>query len=287
MTKKAQDEKDEAIKQPDITDSVVAGNEADDDVKSAGIEVDIDAKPAAKKEEPQYVRIEDLQKLQKQFDGISKTIRYTERLKDVPTQIEELKRVVNSRFTSTAEKTEAKDELDEMLEKGDWRTPVERLAEKKFQSLMQERDRAWQEDNARKQRLSALEAEKKVVREKYPDIDDPDSEISQRYQKVIADKPQYLSSEFGPTLAMRDMEDDLRQEGRLDEFTKKAVEKEVLRQTRAGVGSLPRTTASPNGSKIMLTKEQKEFCDSHNLKYQDYAKFVRHTQRSPKEGVEA
>lgn len=272
--------KEEVVVKEDITDSVVSGNEP---VEKEGQEVEVDLNPApeVKKEEPKYVTAEHFEKLQKQFNGISQTLRH---VKDIPGQIAELQKTMSSRFASPAQKAEAKDELDEMLEKGDWRTPVNRLAEKRFNELMTEREQQVQAQQAQHQKLVVLETNKNAVRSKYPDIEEPDSEIARRYQKVISEKPQYLQNEFGPVLAMRDMEDELRSEGRLDEFTKQVVEKEVARQTRVGAGFVPRGTASPNGNKVILTREQKSFCDSVGLKYEDYAK---HAKRGSKEGVEA
>jgi len=257
---------------------VIEHEKPEKEIEKPGVEVDLDAKPE-KKEEPQYVKLEELQKLQKQFNGISSTIR---QIKDIPSKIESLEKVLNSRFATASEKKEAKDELDEMLEKGDWRTPVKQLAQKEFQEMMARQQAEWSELQARSVKMSTLEKSKQTVRERYPDIDDPDSEISRKYQKVLAENPQYLQNEFGPTLAMRDMEDELRQEGRLDEFSKKIVEKEIIRQTRAGIGAVPKNNVQTSGNKIVLTKEQKDFCDANDIKYQDYAKFLRGNSR---EGV--
>jgi hypothetical protein len=266
----------------DLTDPIIDLQEKEEIKEQDGIEIDLDPKTETKKEEPQYVTAAQLEKLQKQFNGISQTLRH---VKDIPSQIAELKQSISSNRTLTnVEKKEAKDELDEMLEKGDWRTPVNRLAEKRFNELMEERDRQYQAQQAQHQKLTTLEANKKSVRDKYPDIDDHDSEIARRYQKVISEKPQYLQNEFGPTLAMRDMEDELRSEGRLDEFTRQVVQKEVARQVRVGAGAVPRNVVNSSSNKIMLTKEQKAFCDAHDLKYEDYGKYAR--KNSNKEGVE-
>lgn len=272
----------------DITDPEIASRVSEDteSKESNSIEVDLEDKQDASKakDEPKYVTVDDLQKIQKQLNGVSQTIRH---VRDIPSQIEEIKKSISqNKGLTSVEKKEAKDELDEMLEKGDWRTPVERLAEKRFNELMADRERQTQTENQRQQKLNLLESNKSAVRQKYPEIDEQDSEIAKRYQKVLYEKPHYLSSEFGPVLAMRDMEDELRADGRLDEFSRQAVEKEVIRKTRAGAGGLPATSAQSTGSKIMLTSQQKEFCDSHNIKYQDYGKIARQIQRSSKEGVE-
>ena len=275
---------DKEDKTQDITEPVVDVEEKEEPKKQDELEVDLDPKKEGAKEEPRYVKVEELEKLQKQFDGISKTIRH---IKDIPGQIAELQKVISSRFATPTQKDVAKDELDDLLEKGDWRTPVNRLAEKRFNELMEERDRQAQLRDEQNKRIGTLESNKKTVRDKYPDIDDPDSEIAKRYQKIVQSKPEYLANEFGPTLAMRDMEDELHSEGRLDEFSKKAVEKEVARQTRVGASAIPRSTVPSNSNKIMLTKEQRDFCDSVGLKYENYGKYAKKLQTTTaKEGVE-
>ena len=271
-------------KKDDLTAPRVNLNENEVVNEEESLEVDLEPKKEVAKEEPKYVTADQLDKLQKQFNGISKTLRHVE---GVPSQIAELQKVINSRFASPAQKTEAKDELDEMLEKGDWRTPVNRLAEKRFNEMMDERDKQAQINQQKILKMSALSSSQKLVRDKYPDIDDQESEIARRFQKVINEKPEYLDNEFGPTLAMRDMEEELRKEGRLDEFTKQVVDKEVARQVRVGASGVPRNPVGTSGNKITLTKEQRAFCDNVGMKYEDYGKYAKKNQNSPKEGVEA
>ena len=143
---------------PNVADEVVVEGHESLEKEARSVEVEIEAKPK-EKVEPKYVTVEELQKIQKQFDGISKTIRHAKDIPALSAQIEELKQTIASNRTLTpSQKADARDEIDEMLEKNpnDWRTPVERLAEKKFKSLMDERDRQYQTLQQHNQKLSIL-----------------------------------------------------------------------------------------------------------------------------------
>lgn len=271
----------EVVKEVKEVDELVIGKADEPDEKLSEVEVDLEKKEEKEvKKEPVYVTVDELKAIQKQLNGVSATIRH---VKDIPDQIAALKEEISKNRTLTSgEKKEAKDELDEMLEKGDWRTPVERLAERKFKSMMDEKDRVQSEVQARREKLSILESNKKSVLEKYPEIEDSESEVSKIYQRIANENPRYLASEDGPILVMRKMEDELRKDGRLDEFTKEVVSKEVARQTRVGAGAVPRSSAPSTNGKIVLTQEQKRFCDANDVKYENYAKFV----KSSKQGVE-
>lgn len=256
-----------------------------DDVKDEkGVEVNLE-KPQ-KKEEPKYVTASELEEVRKQLNGISSTMRH---VKAIPEQIEELRRQVSQNRTMTpAEKKEAGDDLDAMLEQGNWRTPVETLAERKVQEILRKREEEDFRRKAESDKLSTLEQSKKFVRERYPDIDDPDTEVAKSYLQVLNEHPEYLRSEYGPKLAMRDMEDKLREDGKLDQFTKKAVDKELQRQARTKATSAPSSPASGiKGGKVVLTKEQKEFCDFKDIPYETYAKMLQTQSASGRHEVEA
>ena len=225
-----------------------------------------------KKEAPkeQYVSVDELKRIEKQMNQVAGALRVSEKSKgQLEKKIEELEGRLSGR-----NKPEAVDDLDAKLESGDWRTPVETLAEKKVNEILSRRQ---QEETVRAQeaeRLSVLEDSKKQVRERYADIDDPSSEIAQRYMKVLNSKPKFLRNEFGPVLAMREMEDELRQEGRLDEFTKKVVDKEVERRARASGASL-RPGSPAKSETTVLSKEQKEFCKQHGVAEEAYLKTLK------------
>lgn len=57
-----------------------------------------------------------------------------------------------------------------------------------------------------------LENNKKLVLEKYPQLNDENSALAQRFKKVISQHPEYLSKVDGPVLTMRKMEEELSSE---------------------------------------------------------------------------
>lgn len=220
-------------------------------------------KEPEKKEEVQYVKIDELKKLSKQFDGISSALRTSEKeKKDLAKKLEDLE----SRLSGKAIKpSEAQDELDKMLEQGEWRKPVSAIAEETVQRILRQRESEQHQIAGQQEKARILETSKKQVREKYPDIDDPNSETAKSYMKILNEKPHYLKSEFGPILAMRDMED-------IKNATESAEEDaEAIRRNRANAGSLRPGTPSKSKT-ITLTKEQKEFCKNAGLSEESYLK---------------
>ena len=251
-----------------MAENKVVMNDLGEQEKLKGsIEIDLEKKPKA--QEPKYVTLEDLQRLQ---DNVNKAIEssrhYTNRkLEDFYTKTSK------PNMPIAKAPNESKDNLDELLEQGNWRTPVETVAEKAVEkALAKQRDEEALKAQEAK-RLDTLERSKASVTAKYPDIEDQKSEVAQRYMKILNEHPEYLSNEFGPVLAMRDMEDNLRQEGRLDEFTKKKVAEEVERRTRTNASSIPKSSGTPSSSgKVVLTKEDRELCDRMGIRYEDYAR---------------
>ena len=225
-----------------------------------------EVKPEAKPKETseaQYVKMEELEKIQKQLNGLSYMGRKFDELS---------KKFDNwqpqSSQPTMAVKDEDKDEYDKLVEK-DWKAAVRKLAKEEAETLRTIEREAEAKKRMEIQQLTLLEQSKKSVIERYPQLNDENSEISQKYREVVQKHPEYLSNEFGPELAMRSMEDELRNEGRLDEFTKKVVDKEVARRERVGTTSVPKAV-SPGSTKATLTKEDKDFCDYHGIKYDTY-----------------
>jgi len=252
-----------------------------DDSQDKGIEVDLD-KPinlAPVSSEPKYVTVDDLEKIRKQLNGLSYMGR---QFQEVSKKLDALQYQPPQRVQQDG----AKDPYDEMVEK-DWKQAVRTLAREEAQA---ERRIQIQQDYQAKleqQKVTLLEQSKQKVLAKYPDINDQDSEIAKKYMRILNQNQDYLRNDRGPILAMRDMEDELRDEGRLDEVSRKAVEKEVNRQVRTGATTLPKPSngaGSPN--KISLTREQKELCDNHNMRYEDYALMLKKQAAGGRQGVE-
>ena len=254
-----------------------------DEAQDKSIEIDLD-KPDGKtaqstSSEPKYVTVDDLEKVRKQLNGLS----YLGR------QFQEFSKKLDNLQYQPQPKVQAdgsKDPYDELVEK-DWKKAVRTLAREEAESIRQVQIQQDYQRKLEQDKLTILEQSKQKVISKYPEIQDPDSDIAKKYMKILNQNQDYLRNDRGPVLAMRDLEDELREEGRLDEFTKRAVEKEVTSQVRTGATTIPRTSnGATSSNKITLTREQKELCDNHNIRYEAYAAMVKKQQASGREGVE-
>ena len=226
----------------------------------------VEVKVEPKKEETQYVKVDDLKKLSKQLDGISSAYRTSEKeKKELAKKLEDLESRLSGRQIKSSE---AQDELDKLLEQGDWRTPVGRVAEETVTRILKQREAEQNQFHQQNEKSGILESSKKQVRERYPDIDDPNSDTAKAYIKILNDKPHYLKSEYGPILAMRDMEDIL------DEQDMTNNDAESKRRQRVNATSVrPGTPAK--STTITLTKEQKEFCKNSGLSEESYLKTLK------------
>ena len=250
-----------------------------DDVQDKGIEVDLDKpsdSPAPVSSEPKYVTLDDLNKIQKQLNGLS----YIGR------QFQEVSRKLDGLKPQEAPRPQGdRDPYDEMVEK-DWKLAVRQLAREEAEAKLREDKEQVARQSMEQSKLNLLDESKKKVLSKYPELDDPNSEISRKYVEVLNRNQDYLRNDRGPILAMRDMEEELRSEGRLDEGTRKVVEKEINRQVRTGAAVLPRSSNGNTGNKVMLTREEKELCDTNNIRYENYASMKKKQESSGRQGVE-
>ena len=265
-----------------MPDPEIKPEEATIEVQDKDIEINLD-KPAEgttkpTSSEPKYVTVDDLEKVRKQLNGLS----YMGR------QFQELSKKLDSlQVQHHPQRVQGdKDEYDELVEK-DWKQAVRKLAQEEYLRERQFQLQQEQQRNIENSRLSILDQSRQKVMEKYPEVQDPQSDISKRYMSILNKNQDYLRNERGPILAMRDLEDELREEGRLDEFTKRVVEKEVNRQVRTGATGAPRgSTPGSNGNRVSLTREQQEFCKNNSIKFEDYALMLKKQEASGRQGVE-
>lgn len=231
-------------------------------------------KPIQKKpEEPRYVRLEDLEILRKSQNYTSTALRKIEEKLDRLTSIPQSPQVPPKPPT----------EWDEKVQK-DWKGTVEELAEIKFQEIMKKKEDEIRSQEEWRRNTALLEDNKKKVLERHKDLVDETSQKAKVYQEVINNHPEYLSNPFGPVLAMRDMEDQLRESGVLDEPTQKVIEKEISRQARASASIIPSASRGVS-NKVVLSKDDREYCDHNGIKYETYARMKQMTNQNG--GVEA
>lgn len=254
------------------TDIEVKIPDEKDPHKEVVVELDDDnkvVKPAeVKKEEPRYVRLEDLDEKLKKSNAayFAEQRKISQQLRDLTERIQPTNKVQTQKPDAPA------DEYDELVQK-DWKQAVRRLSEERYQELRKEELERQKTQNEQQRRSELLETNKRKVMERHPDLEDPGSEKARIFQEIVSKNQDYLSDPFGPVLAMRDMEDELRSQGKIiDKPTQQIVEKELNRRTRTGAGAIPGGTQNGNSNKVVLTKEEREFCDHNGIKYESYAK---------------
>jgi hypothetical protein len=216
-----------------------------------------------------YATIEDLQKrydaefqgIKKQLNGVSYYGRKME---------EALKKIDSFQPAPQAPKqTGPVDELDTLVQT-DWKAAVKKLAAEEAKALReQEKQEEIRQRMLEKTKNTFQENIGKVL-SKYSDLNDPQSELSQKYVNIVQRHPEYVGNEYGPVLAMRDMEDELRSEGKLDNDSKKLVQQEVDRRSRSVATAVPKGNAATNTKSPVLTKEEKDMCDRMGVKYDTY-----------------
>src|SRR3990167_3682313 len=247
----------------------------DEDIEKQPKSKDIDPAKAKEKEaEPQYVKIDDLKKISQQLNGLSSALRTSEKeKKELNKKLDDLEGRLSGRNIKPAE---AQDELDKLLEQGEWRKPVQTVARQAVEEILRRRDEEHFARQSQEERAKVLEISKQQVRDRYPDIDDAQSDTAKAYIKILNSKRHYLNSEFGPLLAMRDMEDEL------DLKETEDLTAEGKRRLRVNATSLrPGTPAK--STTITLTREQKEFCKSSGISEDSYLKTLKSMAGNSKE----
>lgn len=238
------------------------------------ISIDLDAKPESEKLPEKQ---EEKPKPQTdQFTRLNNTIAYqTRQLERAMRELGELKEKIASSPRPTVQEDKDLDEIDRIAQ-NDWKAGVKKVVEKDIETKVNEilaRQAQAQKEQSKRQTLeSELEKSRKKVLERYPSIEDEATEESTIFRQVINEDPSLLQEIHGPETAMYRMEEKLREMGRTPVSFKPMMDKEVSRLVRAGASSVVGKSASSNGNKITLTKEQKSFCDHYKIPYEQYAK---------------
>ena len=219
-----------------------------------------------KKEEPQYVKVEDLKKLSKQLDGMSTAWRTSEKeKKELSKKLEDLEGRLSGRAIKPSD---AQDELDALIEQGDWRTPVSRVTEDTVNRILKQREAEQHNAQQSENRTKKYESAVNTVYERYPELKDPTSDITKTWLKVVNDHPEWHGEPLGPIAAMHAMEEILDTEDLTN------TSNETKRRQRVNATSVrPGTPAKT--STITLTREQKEFCKSSGLSEESYLKTLK------------
>jgi len=239
-----------------------------DELKPGEVSVDLNSLEK-KVEEP---KMEDKYgELSSQIDKLAKTVNYLSANHRHDDKLAKRVEEIYERLNTKEAPVEKLDELDELAQR-DWKKAVETVAERVAER--KEKERTEKENLARTQVYlsNVLEQSKAEVMKRHPEIEtDPTSEKAQIFARIVKEKPDYLTNPYGPTLAMRDMEDELRQKGHIDPDTNKFIEKEANRRLRTVKTNLSKDRATDDG-KIVLDRSEQEFCKINGIAYEDYAK---------------
>ncbi len=259
------------------------------ETQDGGVEVSVETQDTPKEvvqEEPKVVVKEEKPKTSVDDQSWRNKVFAQDRIiQKMSREIEEMRQRVVNEPSST--KTEVNTELDEIdkLAQTDWKAAVNKLAERKAREILDNEKIHIQEQQERLSVQNTMETNSRSVVTKHPELNEADSEKSLIFQSILSNNPRWRTSPDGPLLVMYEMENELRNRGYdVEGNVTQKVEKEVNRITRASASSLPASRQTTSTNKIVLTREQREFCDNNGMSYEDYARTL--SKSRGKEGIE-
>ena len=259
------------------------------ETQDGGVEVSVEAQDTPKdvvQEEPKVVVKEEKPKSSVDDQSWRNKVYAQDRIiQKMSSEIEKMRQRVASEPSPT--KAEVNTELDEIdkLAQTDWKAAVNKLAERKAREILDNEKLHIQEQQERLQVQNTMETNSRAVVAKHPELNEADSEKSLIFQSILCANPRWRTSPDGPLLVMYEMENELRKRGYdIEGNVTQKVEKEVSRFTRASASSLPTSRQTTSTNKIVLTREQREFCDNNGMSYEDYARTL--SKSRGKEGIE-
>ncbi len=238
------------------------------ETNDGGVEVSVEEEtpqeipaPVVKQEEKKSVRQDPI---------TNKVYAHDRILSSVQKSIEELKNIMLQNSSQMTNQQEQKlDEIDKLAQT-DWKAAVSKISETTAREIL-DNDRKQIETQREKTETSqVMERNASLVVTKHNELNDPDSEKSKIFQDILDNNPRWRTSPDGPLLTMYSMEDELRKRGYV-------IDSPVIKKTteRTITTSLPSSRPTATGNKIVLTREQREFCEQNGLSYEDYARTLR------------
>lgn len=214
--------------------------------------------------------------VQKQDPLTNKVYAHDRILTNVQKSIEELKTIMlQSSSTITQEQGKELDELDKLAQT-DWKAAVGKIAETRAREILNTEKQQINQVKQQEEIAQIMEKNSQLVLSRHSELEDTTSEKSQIFQDILNNNPRWRTSPDGPLLTMYEMENELRKRGYdVDGSVKSNVEAETDRVTRVTTSTLPASRTTTTGNKIVLTREQREFCDQNGIKYDDYARTLK------------
>ena len=174
-------------------------------------------------------------------------------------------------------------EWDDLAEK-DWKKAVDLRSSQNAHNIIRQQQVAHKA-------TSTLEEAKQKVLALHPEINDNNSEKARIFTQVLNENPDYLTHPKGPIYAMKDMEDYMestlgykRKDIRTAE--QEGAKREASRQNRIILNKGGGRANGPTGNKIVLSKDEMEFCKFQGIDPKEYARNKQKLSKSgSKEGV--
>lgn len=212
-------------------------------------------KPPEKKEEPKYVKYEELEAERARSNKlIENTREYYNR------KFAEMKDEILSEVRPKSK--ESKDDLDELVQK-DWKLGVEKVVENVLTRQSQANAVLTEEQRT----TQLLEESKKRVMDKHKELSDPDSEKTKLFLKVLDENPDFKTNPRGPMLAAYEMENRLNSHGNIESGDKK------VKEIRARASSIPSGTSPGNKGGYTMTRQDMDFCRLNNINPENYKRY--------------
>ena len=213
------------------------------------------APPVKQTEEPKYVRLEDLEKINQ---AINNTREYSNRkINEVLKALEDLK-------PKTPETKP--DDLDEIVQKN-WQLGVEKVVERVLTN-QQQRTQAVSEE----QRVAQLLEESKTkVMARHPELSDPENPKTREFLKVLEENPDFRANPRGPLLAAYEMEERMKANVTIKSEEQKPAPQ--AKEARSRAASIPAGTSPGARSGYTLSKSDLDFCRLNGINPENYKRY--------------
>lgn len=248
------------------------------------VTIDLDSSKTTTKQEPQATKHDDERfvKLERRMEYQARQFEKGLRQMNELVQNFSAPRSVQTQTRTGTSNPDDTDDLDKIAEQ-DWKKAVDILAERRAKKILEEHEEAKKKQAEVANTQNELAMSKARVLKECPEIEEEGSPEAIAYIGVLNEDPKLLTNPRGPELAMYRMRERLKSEPKRETVTD--IDKEVQRRTRVSSAYVA-PGVKPTSNQITLTKSEKEFCDSHHIPYEQYAKVKTYDSARLKEGVE-
>jgi len=245
------------------------------------VEIPLDGSKEVRKPEPQdfSLSFEELKRMESRIGYQARQLE--KRMKD-------MEALANQSLKPQAQEQKPTDDLDEIANQ-DWKKAVKILGKEAAKEYFAELQQQNTVEATRRESELELEKSRKLVLSRYPNIENESTEEYKTYVEVVNEDPQLLRNPRGPEIAMYRMEQKLMANGKVPAAVKNYVEPKIDEEVnrRARVGAVSATPKAPvrNDNVIVLTQDEKEFCETRGIPFGKYAEMRKISKEGYREGV--